>query len=93
MSDVNFQGDFGKYLLEDGKSRTTIESYMGDIRKYLEWLENKQGTFEGQLSRVSITSYRNQLEQENYAVNTINKKINSLHSFNHYLTGKVFVKN
>ncbi|WP_286945207.1 tyrosine-type recombinase/integrase [Acetobacterium sp. UBA5834] len=90
MSEVNFQGNFRKYLLEDGKSRATIESYMGDIRKYLEWLENKQGTFEGQLSRVSITSYRNQLEQQNYAVNTINKKINSLHSFNHYLIREGF---
>lgn len=50
----NFQGD-SEIFVGRWKSRATIESYMGDIRKYLEWFENKQGTFEGQLSRVSIT--------------------------------------
>ncbi len=85
MSKDSFQGDFGKQLLEDGKSRATIESYIGDIRKFLEWLAQKNLPFDGRLSRLSITSYRNYLLDNNYSVNTINKKINSLHSFNHFL--------
>ena len=81
----SIQGDFGKYLLEDGKSRATIESYMGDIRKFVEWLIHKKLPFDGKLSRLSITSYRKHLQEANYRINTINKKVNSLHSFNHFL--------
>lgn len=49
------------------------------------WLEEKNLPFVGKLTRLAITSYRKYLLNSNYRVNTINKKINSLHSFNHFL--------
>lgn len=92
MSVINIEEGFEKQLLEDGKSKTTIASYMGDIRTFLKWLENKQGDFKGNLNRISITSYKNHLEEKSYSVNTINKKVNSLHSFNYYLMSQGYAE-
>jgi len=76
---------FEEYLLSDGKAAKTLESYVGDVRGFLEWIESKDNNFSGNLKRFYITSYRNHLIQEGFEINTINKKINSLQSFNQYL--------
>jgi integrase/recombinase XerD len=76
---------FEETLVADGKAPKTVESYTGDIRAFLEWLESKGNIFTGNLKRFHITSYRSYLVQNNYEINTINKKINSLQSFNQYL--------
>ncbi|VUZ23641.1 Tyrosine recombinase XerD [Acetobacterium wieringae] len=73
------------HLLEDGKGSATIASYTGDIKGFLQWMDDKKLPFDGKLTRLSITSYRKHLQEGNYRINTINKKINSLHSFNHFL--------
>lgn len=80
--------EFEYHLTADGKSNKTLESYIGDIRAFLQWLESKGNIFTGNLKRFHVTSYRNYLVQESYEVNTINKKINSLQSFNQYLIDK-----
>ena len=67
--------------MADGKASKTLESYVGDIRAFLQWLESKGNSFTGNIKRFHITSYRNYIVQEGYEVNTINKKINSLQSF------------
>jgi len=36
--------DFEQTLVADGKAPKTVESYTGDIRAFLEWLESKWGT-------------------------------------------------
>lgn len=82
------QETFEQDLLEDGKGSSTIASYTGDVQGFIQWLEEKKLPFDGKLTRLSITSYRKYLEAENYKINTINKKINSLHSFNHFLIAK-----
>lgn len=41
--------------------------------------------FNGQLQRYQITSYKKNLIEADYEINTINKKINSLVCFNHWL--------
>lgn len=69
---------FETYLIADGKASKTLESYVGDIRAFLQWLESKENTFTGNLKRFHVTAYRNYLVQNNYEINTINKKINSL---------------
>jgi integrase/recombinase XerD len=76
---------FEETLVADGKAPKTIESYTGDIRAFLEWLESKGNIFTGNLKRFHITSYRSYLVQNNYEINTINKKLNSLQSFNQFL--------
>ena len=43
---------------------------------FLQWLEEKTGhAFDGILTRFYITTYKAKLMEENYEVNTINKKI------------------
>ncbi|MBC3899286.1 tyrosine-type recombinase/integrase [Acetobacterium malicum] len=79
------QTAFENHLMEDGKGSATIASYTGDIKGFIKWLNEKKMPFEGKLTRLAITSYRKYLLDSNYSVNTINKKINSLHSFNHFL--------
>lgn len=44
--------------------------------------------FTGDLKRFHITSYRNNLVEKGYEASTVNKKINSLQSFNYWLVGK-----
>lgn len=83
--------DFEESLVADGKAAKTLESYVGDIRAFLQWLESKGNVFGGNLKRFHVTSYRNYLVQEGYEVNTINKKVNSLQSFNQFLIDKEYL--
>jgi integrase/recombinase XerD len=84
--------EFEEHLTADGKAAKTLESYVGDIRAFLQWLESKGNSFTGNLKRFHITSYRNYIVQEGYEVNTINKKINSLQSFNQFLIDRGYLK-
>ena len=81
----SIQTAFENHLMEDGKGSATIASYTGDIQGFIQWLKEKKLPFDGKLTRLSITSYRKHLQEANYRINTINKKVNSLHSFNHFL--------
>src|SRR5665647_871314 len=83
--------EFEEALAADGKASKTVESYTGDIRAFLEWLESKSNIFTGNLKRFHITSYRSYLVQNNYEINTVNKKINSLQSFNQYLMDEKYL--
>ena len=85
-------------LIEDGKSDKTIESYVGDIKAFKEFLGSKGVEFNGTLQRFYVVSYKNFLVESSYEVATINKKINSIHALNRYLvaTGamkKIVVEN
>ncbi len=79
--------EFQTYLRRDGKSELTIRSYKGDIEIFLSWL-NERAKFKGALTRYHVTSYKDFLMKSQYQINTINKKINSLNSFNHFLIYK-----
>ena len=74
-------------LIEDGKSPKTIESYIGDIKAFIEFLGSKGVDFNGNLQRFYVVNYKNFLVESNYEVATINKKINSVHALNRYLVG------
>jgi len=76
---------FESYLRNNGKADNTIESYTGDITGYARFLENKDITFDGQLNRFAVNSYKNHLIEQNYEPTTINKKLNSLQSMNLFL--------
>ena len=78
--------NFKTALIADGKLPKTVKSYVLDVSMFLQWLEEKTGhDFDGTLTRFYITTYKAKLMEENYEVNTINKKINSLSSFNQFL--------
>lgn len=72
-------------LIEDGKSSKTIESYMGDVKAFIEFLGSKGVEFNGNLQRFYVVSYKNFLVENNYEVATINKKINIIDTLNRYL--------
>lgn len=76
---------FKKHLEEDGKSAKTVESYIGDTSAFVVFLEEKGVDFNGEMKKFYITSYRNYLIEQQYELSTINKKVNSIHSFNRYL--------
>lgn len=76
---------FKIHLEEDGKSPKTIDSYVGDTAAFVALLEEKGVDFDGEMKRFYITSYRNYLIEQQYELSTINKKVNSIHSFNRYL--------
>ena len=78
---------FESYLSNNGKADKTIESYTGDVKGYLRYLSDKNITFNGNVNRFSINSYKNHLLDNHYEPTTINKKLNSLQSFNIHLIG------
>lgn len=80
--------EYSAYLMEEGKVESTIDSYIGDIRGFLDFLDSKKVNFRGNLTRLYITTYKTYLIESGYTINTINKKINSLNSFNFFLVSK-----
>gem|GEM_PF-645364 len=76
---------FRRRLAEDGKSPKTIESYAGDVAGFLAHLSDVGEGFTGQIKRSHITGFRNHLLERGYEAATVNKKVNSLASFNRHL--------
>ena len=84
--------DFQNYLLEDGKSPKTIESYVGDIKGFVRHLASLGYEFDGEIQRFCLTNYRNHLLEKEYQAAAINKKINSLMSLNHFLINNGYMR-
>jgi integrase/recombinase XerD len=76
---------FEQYLMEQGMAAKTIESYVGDVRGFYQFLAGKGVTDETDFKRFYFVSYKNHLVENNYAVATINKKVNSLQAYNLFL--------
>ncbi|MGG0937297.1 tyrosine-type recombinase/integrase [Brevibacillus centrosporus] len=77
--------EFERYLLENGIAPKTIESYVGDVKGFCVYLEGMGVEQPTDLKRFYVSSYKNHLTENKYAVSTINKKINSLQAFNLFL--------
>ena len=82
---MNYIETFKSYLREQGKAEKTIQSYTGDTTGFLKYMEFESLSFDGNLNRFTINSYKNHLIKENYQPTTINKKLNSIQSFNDFL--------
>jgi len=76
---------FQQHLVEDGIAPKTIESYVGDVRAFAGFLAEMGVSNLAELKRFYVSSYKNHLVEKKYAIATINKKINSLQSFNQFL--------
>ena len=77
--------DFCRWLLEDGKSPKTIESYGNDVKHFQLYLMEKAPKESNPLSRFSFVRYKQDLLDGNYKPSTINKKLNSLKVYNDFL--------
>lgn len=79
--------EFESYLRSEGKSENTIVNYITDIRSFQAYLAVISITKVEQIQRQHIVAYRQQLLSKNYRPATINKAVNSLHSFTDWLIG------
>lgn len=84
---------FEIYLRDNGKAEKTIESYTGDMKGYIQYLNGKGITYDNTINRFSVNSYKNHLIDSNYHPTTINKKLNSLRSLNMFLVATEQMKN
>ncbi|MDM5246430.1 tyrosine-type recombinase/integrase [Lysinibacillus sp. G4S2] len=82
---MNVLERFSKWLEDEGKAAATIDSYINDVKKFNQYLSEKDVDSEVLLSRFLFTSFMKQLEVEGMAVSTINKKVNSLKVYNDWL--------
>jgi len=83
--------NFGEYLADKGKADKTVESYTGDVKEFIRFLAEREIVFEGTLNRFTIISYKNHLLENAYEPVTINKKLNSIQSFNNFLIDSNFM--
>ncbi len=65
---------FKNYLVENEKSTATIEKYMRDIRRFIEYLATSA------MDKASVLNYKGMLEQ-NYAVRSANSMLAALNTF------------
>ncbi|MEX3621520.1 tyrosine-type recombinase/integrase [Viridibacillus arvi] len=77
--------EFINWLVEEGKAAKTVESYSSDIRKFEAYRKDKVVNEEQLLTRFLFVRYNQYLQEQGFAISTINKKINSLKVYNDYL--------
>ncbi|KZZ85053.1 tyrosine-type recombinase/integrase [Bacillus sp. SJS] len=79
------QSLFGQWLEEEGRAAKTVESYVGDVKGFNEFLMDKGNDSDEPLTRFSFVRFKQHLIEIGLAVTTINKKINSLKVYNDFL--------
>lgn len=78
--------EFKKYLKKDGKSLTTIVSYVGAVDEYINWYENNYLLNFHYLKREDVTEFKSYLKNnKNYNEKTVNSKISAIAKFNEFL--------
>jgi site-specific recombinase XerD len=77
--------EYEEYLRADGKAEKTIQSYLSDVRAFTAYLSTINIATSKQLTRQHIVTYRKQLLSQNRRPATVNKAINSLHSYTDWL--------
>lgn len=92
MTDEQVVMNFKQWLIEDGKADATVRSYVNDVRKFNEYLNEREVVKEEMINRFYFTSYIKHLKAQEVAVNTINKKITSLKVYNDWLFRTLLVK-
>lgn len=77
---------FKKYLLDEGKSKNTIDNYIRSVRIYVKWVNENLGSDFNKLYRSNILDYRSYLQNQlRLDGKTINNKLSSLAKLNKYL--------
>jgi len=89
---MNLIEGFRQWLIEDGKSPRTIESYCSDVKQFQLYLMQKAADEQQPLTRFSFVRYKQHLQERNLAISTINKAVNSLKVYNDFLQKVGFVE-
>jgi len=75
--------DYQEYIINQGLSIKTSKNYTYDVKTFHKWLKSKDSNLKT-FNRYHILKYLEYMNS-NLKTSTINKKINSLFSFNNYL--------
>lgn len=82
----NLIEDFKHYLIiDEGKSNNTISSYITDLNSFKDFLEKQAIETIKEVDYNLINLYISDLNLNNYAASTLNRKISSLKKFFFYL--------
>ncbi|MGB7605889.1 MAG: site-specific integrase [Lutisporaceae bacterium] len=82
-------GEFKQYLEDDSKAKSTIRSYIFDINSFVEYIEEtKKREFTGQFDSQEYHDYLKYDSDKGSKPATLNKRINSIQSFNQWLIEK-----
>lgn len=77
---------FKDYLLQDNKSKNTIDSYSNHINQYFKWYGDSFGMKFQKLHRENVLEFKSYLLNiKKQKANTINTKLSALISFNEFL--------
>jgi integrase/recombinase XerD len=77
---------FKEYLIQDDKSKNTIDSYIRHIQGYFKWFEDSFGEVPGKLYRQNVLEYKSYLQNIKHdSANTINPKLSALIKLNEFL--------
>jgi len=76
---------FKQHLIEDGKAKATISSYIHDTTEFVNFLKGIDITFDGRMTRFQATSFRKHLVEAGFKPRTINKNVNSIRCFGQFL--------
>lgn len=76
--------DFEKKLIENEKSKNTIESYIRDVKQFLFW--NKEEV--NNIDKSLIKEYTKYLQDKNLAIKTVNRKLVSVNQFIEFLNNE-----
>ncbi len=78
--------NFKDYLLQDNKSKNTIDSYSNHINQYFKWYGDSFGMKFQKLHRENVLEFKSYLLNiKKQKANTINTKLSALISFNEFL--------
>lgn len=80
--------EFEAHLIADGKSLRTLESYLGDVKEFLDYISQEGVSDVASIQRQHVTAFRSQLLSRELKPATINKKVNSLACFCAWLKEK-----
>jgi integrase/recombinase XerC len=95
MTDTLYLDEFQAYLLAEDRSPVTIVGYVGDVRLFAQWYENKCEeplTPQG-LTNDAVRGYKRYLLDQPAKPKTINRRLAALAAYAHWLDQADFVKN
>ncbi len=76
---------YENYLISEGKADKTVQSYLADVCGFAAYLATVNITAAARLQRQHVVAYRQQLLSRNCRPATVNKAVNSLHSYTNWL--------
>ena len=74
-------------------SDNSIDSYMLDIAKYLEWEENHSIKTYKNIQKENVYNYLEHLDEEKYSIYSVVRKISSIKSFHNFLNEEFHITN